>query len=209
MNKRIIFVQSLGSDMRKLYTKNINGERSLFIGILGVLFLVGTLLFHPTLNILQKFTHQQKVNDLISDIKKPNFNMREYWQFREFYSAGNFSFDPEIVSLAGALQFNNIPESKATLLTFKSPSLESTDSIINIERTGEYPQLTIPNEGSQNVLLKSKDTVVYQSSDKKMHFVFVKSSAEMKQTLGLFDYGANEDKILASKMWLNETTLSE
>lgn len=209
MNKRMKFDHSFGRVMQKLYTKNNNREYLFFSGVLLLFFLIGTLFLHPTLGVFQEFQHQQKVNQLLSDMKKPDFQMREYWQFREFYSPGNFTFDPQVVSLAGALQFSTIPSPTATLLTFHSPLIYSTDSIIDTATSGVYAQLQIPDEKNQHIIIKSRDTVAYQSPDKKFHLVFIKSTSEMKQTLGLFDYGANEDKILKSKLWLNQTTISE
>ncbi len=203
------FDQSFGRDMQKLYTKNNNHERLLFSGILLLLFLVGALFFHPTLSLFQKVARRHKLYILIQDAQKSDFSMREYWEFREFYSPGNFTYDPAVVSLAGALQFNVIPSPSAVLLTFRSPLIYSTDSLIDIVSSNQYSQLEIPNESQQRVFYKLSDRVAYQTSDKKVHFVFVRPTSEMKQTLGLFDYGSNEDKILKNKLWLNQTTITE
>ncbi len=198
---------SFGRVMQKLYTKNIVREQLFFAGVIVGLFLIGALLFHPSLHIFQFIERKQKLTQLIKDIQKPDFSMREYWQFREFYSAGNFSFNPKTVTLAGALQFNEIVEPRDTLLTFNSPKLKSNDELITLAAAADIPELHGKVKDAK-VLAQFPDRVVFETADGKTHFLFLRSTDEMLKTLGLFDYGNNEMNILKGKAWLNETTIS-
>lgn len=199
---------SFGRVMQKLYTKNIVRERLFFVGVVAILFILGAVLFHPTLHLGQTFIRQQKSVKFLSHMQDSTFTMRDYWQFREFYSPGKFAFDPQVVSLAGALQFNDITTSKAVLLTFTSAQLESTDSIV--EKTPEdYIGQSFANMKNVKTLVVKPDRVAFQTEDGKIHLVFLRSTQEMVATLGLFDYGKKEKDILEHKLWLNETIITQ
>lgn len=195
--------------MQKLYTKNYQQEHLIFPGILLLILFIGALIFHPTLSLFHYFQREQKVNQLLTEMQKPTFSMREYWQFREFYSPGSFRFDTQTVTLAGALQFNTIASPSATLLTFSSPHLESTDSIVERSLTTDYLSLAVGDVSNKQILFRLSDRLAYQTEDEKIHLVFLRSTDEMKQTLGVFDYGKAEDEVLAHKWWLNQTTISK
>ncbi len=198
---------SFGRVMQKLYTKNIVREQLFFAGVITILFILGAALFHPALHLGQKFVRQQKAVKFLSHMQDSTFTMRDYWQFREFYTPGTFTFDPQVVSLAGALQFNEITTSKAVLLKFTSDHLESTDSIV--EKTPEdYIGESFANQKNVKPLVIKPDRIAFQSGDGKIHLVFLRSTQEMVATLGLFDYGKKEKDILEHKLWLNETTIT-
>jgi hypothetical protein len=198
---------SFGRVMQKLYTKNIVREQLFFAGVIAALFFVGALLFHPTLHFFQGIERQQETMKFLSKMQQTDFTMREYWQYREFYSPGSFSFDPQAVSLAGALQFNDIPSVKTTLLTFTSPNLVSTDSIVEKSSKDYITEAYVPNTQTKTLVVQP-DRVAYSTPDGKIHLIFLRSSDEMVKTLGLFDYGKKEKDILEHKLWLNETTIT-
>jgi len=193
--------------MQKLYTKNNVREQLFFIGVITALFLIGPLLFHPTLHIFQAFERKEKLSHFLTDMQKPDFTMREYWEFREFYSPGNFTFNPRTVTVAGALQFNTIAEPRDTLLTFTSPHLSSTDQIINATVAAAIPEL-YGSVANAQMLAQFPDRVAFQTRDGKIHLIFLRSTDEMVKTLGLFDYGKNEMNIIKNKSWLNETIIT-
>jgi len=207
MNKSRYIYHSFGRVMQKLYTKNIDREPIFFAGLVICVFVIGLLLFHPSLSLLHRVQRRQQLDYFLSEVKQDNFTMKQFWQFREFYSPGNFHFNSKSVTLAGALQFNDISEPKTTLLEFSSPKLISSDGIIDKKITNNLLNF---REGAPilKILFQAHDRIVYQTVDNKIHFIFLRSSEEMMSTLGLFDYGRKEKTILENKLWLNVTSVS-
>ncbi len=194
--------------MHKLYTKLFQSRPASLVGFLMILVLLGAVIFHPTLNQIHRFQRKQQLASLLTDIQKPNFQMREFWQFREFYSAGNLTFNPDTVSLAGALQFKPISTASATLITFHSPLLFSNDSIVANSEVPNFMADLVAKSQPKSILFQLADRVAFVSTDEKLHLLFLRPSSEMKQTLGLFDYGNYENKVLQNRKWLDETTIS-
>lgn len=176
-----------------------------FYLILSVLLIVGLVFFHPSFtskywswqrnSVYQQFITQVQNN---GEIKAQDF-----WQFREFYSPGEFTYNPESVGVYQALRIIALPHPETTLMTFTAPQLQSTDSII--ESPASYE-----NKVSQvsQPLFQNDTSTIWQSNENEVSIIFYKTIDEMMTANGFYDYQPAERALLQGKYWLNQTTLT-
>lgn len=131
-------------------------------------------------------------------------NPQVFWQFREFYSPGSFTFDPKYSEVAGVLKFTYpFRQSKIELLKFHSPYLDSYDAIIQKNLAEQYLQEAI--QQPKQILFQDLRSIIYLDQSDEMRIIFVKPIEEMMQTNGFFDYDQKERDHMRGMLWMSET----
>lgn len=153
---------------------------------------------------------QQKFLDELRQQK--NLSPQQYWQFREFYSTGNFSFNPEIVTFGETQKITTLPHDQNLLLSFESPRLSSKDWIVKINPAKPIGEefvgilLKYDQEYNQDKLIFSNETTrIFKTSQGQYFLIFAKTIDEMKTANGFFDYVGSEQTLLENTVWVNET----
>lgn len=192
----------------KLYTTK-QEKIDLLEKVIVIFFLLfAAVLFHPSFGQWRVQQQLFRLQTLLDDIEQPSFSMREFWQFREFYSPGTFSFNTDAIFLAGALQFLPSKAQSVSLLTFRSSKIDSEESILTESLASSVFANRKSSFQSAQVLFESNDTLVLKTADAKLHLYFLKKPSEFFQTVGFFDFGKVERQMLENKLWLDETTIS-
>lgn len=170
--------------------------------LLGVLFfllqpkLATTFVPGSSENRLENFITESKSGKGISG--------QEYWEFREFYSPGYFTFNKTGLT-SGQMdkelkQILKKIDSTSPILAFHSESLQSIDSLT-----------TIPSIKSvKNAILFSGFKTIYEGKDqmiieysKKLYFFLLFSNEELQKTNGFLDYSENDRELTSNKKWLS------
>jgi len=140
---------------------------------------------------------------------------KSYWQFREFYSLGNFSFDPHVVNFGETQIIAAVPDPQTVLLKYDSPRLQSTDYIVKRDlkmteqqQMAEVVVATMTNEtGNVTTLATGPNLVLAQDASHHYLLVFANSIEQMRTANGFFNYTPEEQKLLQNTFWLNVTHL--
>lgn len=138
-----------------------------------------------------------------------SFNLREFWEFREFYSLGNFEINENAVEFGETQSPKPISQPLTELWTYRSPQIQSTDyvvqrdSAVTIEQQTEY--LLQQYGGGMKAVYQDQNTVITRLNTGEWLIVFVRTQEEMRSVNGLFDYTQRDQDTLADTLWLNVT----
>ncbi|OGK20192.1 hypothetical protein A3D80_01040 [Candidatus Roizmanbacteria bacterium RIFCSPHIGHO2_02_FULL_40_13b] len=180
--------------------------------ILGAVILLLFIFLQPKLSVqLFPFKRQMIWNEFATSVKTAGqIDGRTFWQFREFYYPGYFTFDrlglsKQKVSVAEVkLNVELLPEASASaFLIYKSDKVNSLEALVNTDDLSA----TISDKDftNENVLLQNTSNLIYLSS-KKARISFIKPIDEMVTANGYYDYKNPQDKALIDgKYWLSVT----
>ncbi|KUK84196.1 MAG: hypothetical protein XD98_0110 [Microgenomates bacterium 39_6] len=177
-----------------------------FIGI-PLLIITAAALLQPTVRANWDNSYRNNLlNEWISSIAKENvLNAQEFWLFRERYSPGHFTYNPDHVDLYQTFRIVDRNNSgKSELLYYHSPRIKSVESITT--NNNELNEI-VAAINSELILLKSENLLIYRDVDDNstplLHLYFLKSIDEMRKTNGFFDYLSSEREILEGTYWLH------
>lgn len=176
-----------------------------FYAILFVMLLIGAACLHPSFSArLWSWQRQRILDAFISQLEtEKTVNPQAFWQFREFYSPGEFAFNPQAVGIFQTLRLVKLSDPETEVLYFHSPKLQSTDSLITT------PTLyTQKKPHSAQVLWESERATLYRSGPEELTLIFYASIDEMRTANGFFDYLPSEQELLQGKYWLNQTIIT-
>lgn len=168
---------------------------------------------HPRIAVYFPWHQAQMQAEFIHQVtEQKSVDAQAYWKFREFYSLGNFSFDPKVVTFGETQIIQALPEERNILLKYDSPRLTSTDFIVKMNPNQnpaegltsfikEYETLYPISE----VTYEDDRTRLYLTQSNKHVLLFVKTIDEMRSANGFFDYTGSEKKLLENTVWVNTT----
>lgn len=179
----------------------------IFIVILFIVFSpkVSSMLFpFKRQAILTEFIHKTKTEGKI--------NPQEYWQFREFYSPGYFTFSETGVSESIVnnvvkeigVKYNR-KEIDLTDLFFSSPRLNSLDMLTkqsSLNRLIDQKQFQ-----KEKIIFIGSNSLIYQENPRAIKIVFLLSNADMQKANGFFDYQDKDKQLTEGENWFNITSL--
>lgn len=176
-----------------------------FYGILAVILGVGLLIFHPSVSSrIWSWQRDRVYNHFVSQVQmQQKIDAQTFWQFREFYSPGEFTFNPDAVGVYQTLRITTLSGPETRLLTFTAPHLISNDSIITTPDIYQQKIANIPEP-----LYQDESSVIYETDDNEVNLIFYLAIDEMMAANGFFDYLPAERELLQGKYWLNQTTLT-
>ena len=192
------------------FIKSIPG----FSIILFVLIIILLVVFSPKVSsLLFPFKRQAILNEFINKTKtEGTINPQEYWQFREFYSPGYFTFSRE--GIAKSLSLNaakeisvkyNEKEINLTYSFFSSQRLNSLDMLtkqLNLNKLIDQKQFR-----KEKIIFMGKNSLIYKEDASTMEIVFLLSNADMQKANGFFNYQDKDRKITTGENWFNVTSL--
>jgi hypothetical protein len=158
---------------------------------------------------------QAILNEFISKTKTAGaINPQDYWQFREFYSPGYFTFSRTGIagsSLATASTKIGVTYNRKAIdlidLYFSSQKLDSLDMLTkqsNLSSVVNQKQFQ-----NDKVIFMNNNSAIYQEDNKTIKIVFLLSNNDMQKANGFFDYTDKDKKITEGENWLNITSLSD
>lgn len=183
---------------------------SKFILTLLLIIIVAFALFQPKLSVwLFPFKRQMIANNFISQVNKTHvIDARDFWQFREFYYPGYFTFERDGLSKAQAEQ--GLEQTGAKLqstttyfpfLVYTADKFHSIDFLTNATILDEAVRLSTD---SQKVILKTNTSIIYYDTPNSLIIIFVKPTSEMVTANGYYNYRNEDDvAIYTGKNWLS------
>ena len=198
-------------DKKQKLQKIVKSQAVFFITlflIVGGLFVV---LSPKISSILFPLKRQAILNDFINKTKTAGvINPRDYWEFREFYSPGYFTYSK--AGLAKSLAKNaqkeigiNYDEKtiNSTFLFFSSRWLNSLDMLTQktdlnkIVDSGKIPK--------KDIIFAGKNCLIYKVDANTIKMAYLLSTNQMQEVSGISDY--EDSKSIGGKNWFNVTSL--
>jgi len=156
---------------------------------------------------------QAILNDFINKTKLEGMiNPQQYWQFREFYSPGYFTFSrtgitksvSENVTNEIGIKYNQ-KEINLTDLFFSSQRLTSLDMLT---KQSTLNQLIDEKEFQKGkIIFMSRNSLIYQKNPETIQIVFLLSNVDMQKANGFFDYKDKDKQLTEGGNWFNITSL--
>jgi len=157
-------------------------------------------------SVFTEATQKKSLDRLISNLcQNQEFQPRDFWEFREFYSQGHFVPNLEVTHGTALLELEKITPPKTILLTFVSPQVSSQESLVSVGGLSEY--LAVNHVPVEKELCHTPSLVMYEIAPARLKLIFVTSLEKMRETNGFFDYLPNELELMKNQMWLNETEI--
>lgn len=188
------------------------GFSILLLVFIVVLFIV---LSPKVSSLLLPFKREAILNEFINKTKASGaINPQEYWQFREFYSPGYFTFAKTGIS-------NSLMKNAAGKIGIKydQKTIDLTDLLFSSQKLSSLDMLTKQSSLSavsdkkqfQNgkILFSNKNSLIYQVNAKTIKIVFLLTNNDMKRANGFFDYTDIDKKITEGENWFNITSLTK
>jgi hypothetical protein len=187
-----------------------------WFSILLVVFIV-TLFFilSPKVSsLLFPIKRQTVLNEFISKTKATGvINPQDYWQFREFYSPGYFTF-----SRTGIPESLVVTASTKIEVTYNQKAIDLTDLYFSSQKLNSLDMLTkqsslsniVDQKQFQNdkLIFMNSNSAIYQEGSKTIKIVFLLTNADMQKANGFFDYTDKDKQITEGENWLNITSLN-
>lgn len=138
-----------------------------------------------------------------------NIDLYDWWKFREFYSPGSFTYDPQFLTPYSILQFHEVA-SEMPFMTFASEKLIAKESLYSKERCQDLQTtlaMTTANLESKNVILANPQTVLIFSPDlNELQLIFIRTFTDLKSVNQTIDYTTSEDR-LTEHCWITQATI--
>lgn len=192
--------------------KNIDRNFPLIIaGIVIILF----IFLQPKLSAtLFPFKRQMVWKEFVTSVETSNHvDGRLFWQFREFYYPGYFTFErmgfdqKTSLNAQKSLSVELLPESSpSAFLIYKSGKLNSLEALVNNDDLTK----TVADASSKgaNYLVNTPQNVVYTIGN-KARILFIKPASEMVKANGYYDVKDRFDsKYIEGKYWLSVTEVT-
>lgn len=184
-------------------------NNSFLVLLLIVSIITITFIFHPTVrSFWDGYYRQQQFNQFLKQtVLNDYLDPQEYWEFRERFSPGSFSINPEFIDLFQTYRIVNLnSKGVSEIIYFNSQHSSSIDSI-----SQEYIALdSFKSSVNVDMILFEKDTsIIYTQKNmpNKVYVWFIKPIDEMKKANGFFDYTSSEMELLNNSYWVSQMTL--
>ena|ERR1035437_3802492 len=191
---------------------SILGFSILLLVFIVVLFIV---LSPKVSSLLLPFKSEAILNEFINKTKTAGaINPQEYWQFREFYSPGYFTFTKTGIT-------NSLTEIAVGKIGIKydQKTIDLTDLLFSSQKLSSLDMLTKQSSlsavfdkkqfQSGKILFNNKNSMIYQVDAKTIKIVFLLTNADMQKANGFFDYTDVDKKITEGENWFNITSLTK
>lgn len=194
---------------------NSRSNQVFFFLILTGIILASFLLFVPKVSSsLFPFKRQMIWNNFLSETtSQRKIDPQKYWEFREFYSPGYFTFSREGFKenqINQTLNDINIPIEEKSIernfLIFNSPRIISIDSLTKLNDLNKI--IDFNKLHNKKILFRNSDSIIYLENEKQAKIIFLLNSEDMKKANGFFDVNsANDQRIIENKYWINITSI--
>lgn len=191
--------------IKEIFTEN---KKAFFF----IVFLVTITLFvflEPKVSArLFPFIRSSHLNSFLTHtVPSKKIDGRTYWEFREFYSPGVFTYDKKgIEDTIVKTVFRNDIQSKdqdmLPFLFFTSPFLQSIDSLTSETSITSF----IVSNAKGNLI--NTPVLFMNRNDTEILLVFLLPYAAMERTNGFFDYQEKDKMLVKDKNWLNITRIT-
>lgn len=153
------------------------------------------------------FVRTSRLNSFLTDtLTSQKINGRTYWEFREFYSPGVFTYNKKGIeeTVVKSITQNDVVVDKQDILPFlffNSPFLRSIDSL-----TSETTITPFLNPDIKDSLIRTPNLLI-RRNNKEIFLLFLLPYTEMEITNGFFDYREKDKLLVKDKNWLNITRI--
>ena len=135
--------------------------------------------------------------------KKQDIDLRQYWEFREFYSPGSFNYEKN-----GLFNKNDM---RIMSLISQDPSvtpklLFSSERVTSIGGRTKVKKLSAKNS-YPNILLQTS-SLVLSENETTIFLIFLKPVSEVKKANGFLQYEQTHDE-KQGDLWLEITTIQK
>jgi hypothetical protein len=190
---------------------------TLGFSILLLVFIVALfIILSPKVSsLLFPLKRQAILNEFINKTKSEGkISPQVYWQFREFYSPGYFTFSR--TGIAGALIDKSTKEigikyNKNAVdlidLAFASQKINSLDMLTkqsSLDSIIDKAQFK-----KEKIIFINQNSLIYQKDAKTVQIVFLLANGDIKKANGFFDYTDKDKKITDGENWFNITSFVE
>ncbi len=189
------------------------------IGFIAAIFIIIALIFifaQPKLSSrLFAFKRHYLWNEFLqkSSMTK-TIDGPTFWEFREFYYPGYFTFERSGFSsvktnnLASSLQIELLPEASASaFLMYTSDKVNSIEALVHDSELDKTIVDRYSNKTRAQTIVSNGSHVMYQDKN-IVRILFVKPTYEMVKANGYFDFRDADDRsIIENKYWLNVTEI--
>lgn len=196
------------------FLKYVKSDLGFFIFLLVFITILFTILSPKISSLVFPTKRQILFNNFVKTVRNTNqMNGQTYWEFREFYSPGYFTFSET------GIEKNLLKETKKKInvrlneekidlnfLVFSSPHVSSLDMLTKQTDLS----LIIPKQQllKENIIFINKNSLIYKESPKNIKIIFLLSNSEMRKANGFFDYLDKDKKITEGENWLNITSVN-
>ena len=198
---------------RQKFLKFINNAAGFSIILLVFVVSLFIILSPKVSSLLFPFKSQAVLNEFINKTKtEGTINPQEYWQFREFYSPGYFTFSR--TGISESLIDNAVKEIG---IKYNRKEVDLTDLFFSSQRLNSLDMLT--NQSSLNklidqkqfqkekVIFMSSNSLIYQEDPKTIKIVFLLSNSDMQRANGFFDYQDKDKQLIEGENWFDITSI--
>lgn len=183
---------------------------------LAILILIIPLLlcFHPGIKPRWNSCYRRRLlNQFLQNLTdNKQINPQQFWLFRERYSPGTFKINSQAVGVFQTFRIIDVnPKGQTDLLFYKSPYLNSTDSLVpdnfriqDLAKKIDTKEIIVQEN---NILLLRETTADQDKQSEIYELWFLLPIEEMKTANGFFDYTSSEMELIQDKLWLNHSII--
>ncbi|PWU22713.1 hypothetical protein C5B42_05285 [Candidatus Cerribacteria bacterium 'Amazon FNV 2010 28 9'] len=181
--------------------------------IIASLILV-SIIHHRFFDSISKLARDRKFAAFISDVRShKGVDARIFWEFREFFDTGTFSFPPHTVTFLETQHLTPIVDNAAAtqILQYDSPHIHSEDFVVKkpfqLANPLLSPTLSVECVDPNSTIYVDDNTLIYHKDKNTVRILFAASIDAMRTANGFFDYQPDELFFLQDKFWVDITDI--
>jgi hypothetical protein len=191
--------------------KHFSSNPYVFFILCLILTISFFIIFSPKVSaILLPVKSEQKLNSFMQSIKRDkSVNAQTFWEFREFYSPGSFTFSSRGLpsnKTSQVISAIDVPMNYKALTPFSiytSPRVESIDFYTTAATLNDI----MPSTPSGKIIFQDAQSIALEAPDNRIKVVFIKSYSEMQKAVGFFTIHEDDGNIIKDKNWVNITSI--
>ncbi len=190
--------------------KTDNANR-IYYGALVIVLILTFILFVP--KIASRIFPQKRAmlwNDFKSQTLTQGFDVKKFWQFREFYSPGYFRFSKDVPAKTIAYDLSKFgitsPQPVTTELRFHSPLVISIDTLTTQATLSAI--LAKSQIDTSHPIFQDSMSGIYQIDPQHVVITFLVPHSQMVRAYGYYDYNDVDKELVKGKYWFDITRIT-
>lgn len=196
--------------------KKQNSSEVVAFLLLFTILLISFLLFVPkVVSTLFPFKREMILQNFLQATQQAKtISPQQFWQFREFYSPGFYTFNRNGIEIRTVRTAENkiglhivTNPDTITFLTFTSPHLVSIEALVTTDTLARV--VNIESIQKASIVLAMPNETIVKDTKGNTYIIFLKSISAMKTANGFFNYTDADKSLVEGKYLLDITMLDE
>lgn len=155
-----------------------------YVWFFGIAVIIVAIFFVVNPHFVVKINpniRKKHLSQFIQNLNNGRYDEQQWWQLRDSYSPGYFTYNSELISPYSILQFNHIKAQQGNLINYYSSHITSSDNLVPCYKLKDMPKTDI------DMKFTDEHTMLY-SDQKGNHLIRLVPAQNLNGNNGLIQF---------------------